>query len=489
MSNAGFRSLVLLAMLAGCSSAPNTLRPEVRLPETFEAPLEVARTGVPLERWWTGYHDPQLERLVDQALTNAPDAKSARARLEEALAVRQGALAAFGPQGELQASTDRTNTTLISGPAAILIPGVGPVTLDNSGVTKSYNADFSVSWEIDLFGRRRAAKGKADAVLAAARFDFAAARASLAANVADQLFLARGLAIELEDAREDARIQRELARIAQKTSVSGVSSTSDAERAASLVAQADAVVLDLAGRVQSARRTALILIGRGADRVDSLPVLAEVATPPAVPAAAPGELLVRRPDVREAAEVMASAAGQLVLDKLARLPRLTLQPELGAGAGPGLGGPAISEFWSIGAGLTQPILDYPRLKTVIRAQGARVDEAVIAYEKVVQIGFGEAENALVELSSDEARVAWLTTGELEAHKVYQGAQANYAAGVADLTSVLQAERTWRSARTALTSAQVQALRRSVQAFKALGGGWSPDLYEPDEPASRNAAGG
>jgi outer membrane protein TolC len=359
----------------------------------------------------------------------------------------------------------------------VAIPGAGVITLDDSGATSSYGADFSVSWEIDLFGRRRAARGQADADLAAARFDYEAARTSLAANVADQLFQARGLAIQLEDAREDQRIQRQLDEVARGKAAHGVGSIADADQAAALVAQADAQAADLASRLHAARRALLVLVGHGVDPLESLPTPALAGTPPAAPATAPGDLLARRPDVRAAAEALASASGRLKLDRLALLPRLALQPDLGISAGPGFGGPATSEFWSIGLGLTQPILELPRLKTVIRAQGARVDQAVIAYERAVQTAYGEAESALVELSADEARVARLTSGEAEARSAYRGAQAGYAAGVGDLTSALAAERTWRESRSALTDARVQALRRSVQAFKALGGGWSPPAMD------------
>jgi NodT family efflux transporter outer membrane factor (OMF) lipoprotein len=481
--NRAIPSFALLSLLAGCALGPSPSRPDIRVPAAFEAPSDVTQPGVPLDRWWITYNDPQLERLVTRALVSAPDARSARARLEEAIAVRGGALAAYWPQGGLQGSAVRTNTHLLSGPSAILIPGAGPVTLDNSGTTESYNGDFSVSWEIDLFGRARAARGKANADLAVARFDYEATRTSLAANVADQLFQARGLAIQLEDAREEQRIQRGLADIARGRALHGVGSTADAEQTAALVAQADAQVTDLASQLHLARRTLLVLVGQGVDPLESLPAPAEAGTPPAAPATAPGELLARRPDVREAAQALASASGQLKLDKLALLPRLTLNPDLGISAGPGFGGPATSEFWSIGVGLTQPIFDLPRLESAIRAQGARTEQAVIAYEKVVQTAYGEAENALVALSADEARVALLTTGEAEALSAYRAARADYAAGVEDLTSALQAERTWRTARTALTGARVQALRRSVQAFKALGGGWSPDA-SPVRQASR-----
>ena len=98
---------------------------------------------------------------------------------------------------------------------------------------------------------------------------------------------------------------------------------------------------------------------------------------------------------------------------------------------------------------------------------------MIAYEKAVQTAYGESDNALVQLGSDEERVRLLKTGEAEGLSAYNASKKRYQAGIDDLTTVLTAERTWRSARTALTSAEVQALRRSVQAFKALGGGWTP----------------
>ncbi len=216
-----------------------------------------------------------------------------------------------------------------------------------------------------------------------------------------------------------------------------------------------------------------MLVGRGADPLDSLPTPASAGAPPQVPASVPGELLATRPDVREAAEKLKSASGTLKLDELALFPKFTLQPGAGLSSSVQFGSALTTDFWSIGLGAAQPILDLPRLKAEIRAQGARADQAAIAYEKTVQTAYGEAENALVGLSSDEARIRLLTTGEIQAHSALDASRRGYAAGFTDLTAVLTAERTWRSARTALTSAEVQALRRSVQAFKALGGGWAP----------------
>jgi outer membrane protein, multidrug efflux system len=475
-----FAALLLLSpLLASCALGPRIRAPDAHLPAAFEAPEAVTAPGVDLDRWWSAYHDPQLETLVDQALTTAPDARSAVARLAEARAVRSSALSAFDPQGALQGSSSLTDTHTLSGPGPIVIPAVPGVfpgasfDLSPSGYTYNQGANFNVSWEVDLFGRRVATRRKANADIAAARFDYEASRTSLAANVADQLFQARGLAIQLDDARESARIQKQLLNVAQVKADHGLGAQSDADQVAAQTAQTDAEVADLESELHAARRTLLVLLGRGADPLEGLPVPAEAGAPPKVPTTVPGALLARRPDVQEAYEKLHSATGQLKLDELALFPKFTLQPGVSLSSSNVTGSSIVSDAWSIGLGAALPILDRPRLQAEIRAQGARADQAVIAYEKAVQTAYGEAESALVELTSDELRVRLLTSGERQGRSAYDAARKRYAMGMDDLSSVLTAERTWRTARTALTGAQVQALRRSVQTFKALGGGWTP----------------
>jgi outer membrane protein, multidrug efflux system len=475
---------MLLPLLAGCALGPPVPKPDVHTPVAFEAPTDVTQPGVPLDHWWTTYNDPQLEALISLAMVNAPDARTAEAKLEEALAVRAGALAGYGPQGSLQGSAVDTYTNVLQGPPPIpLGPGLPSISFTNAGSTQNYGLNFDVTWEIDVFGRERAARGKANATLAAARLDDVATLTILQAEVADQLFQARGLAIQLEDAREANKIDEELADIAQKKADHGLGSSADAQQAAATAAQSLAEATDLEANLHAARRTLLVLVGKGVDPLATLPADAVAGTPPALPVTVPSDLLARRPDVREAAQQIRVASGQLKLDELALFPKFALQPGVGLTSEPLFGALLTSNVWSIGVGVIQPILDLPRLKTVIRSSSAQADQAVIAYEKAVQAAYGESENALVLLSSDEQRVKILTTGEAQARFAYDAARKRYAYGIDDLTSTLSTERTWRLARTALTGAEVQALRESVTAFKALGGGWSPGPV-PEQQAAR-----
>ena len=467
----------LLPLLAACAVGPHIPHANAPLPTAFESQPTPAPARVQIDHWWSLYNDPQLESLVEQALRTAPDARSAMSRLEQAKAVRSSALSSFWPQGQVQGQFDRTGTTALQG-GVINFPvsptQTIPLDVANQGITDNYGGNFNVTWELDLFGRAAATRKKANADLSAARFDFEASRTSLAANVADQLFQARGLAIQLEDAKEETAIEQQLATVAQKKAQFGLGPLSDAQETASQLAQSQAQVADLTTQLHAARRTLLVLVGRGGDPVDSLPAnAADVGVAPAIPTSVPAQLLARRPDVREAAAQIASAKGAYRVDELALFPTFNLTPGVGLTSASELGAATTTDTWTLGASVLQPILDIPRLMAQIKVQGQQATQAVIAYEKAVQTAYGESDNALVQLGSDEERVRLLKTGEAEGLSAYGASKKRYQAGIDDLTTVLTAERTWRSARTALTGAEVQALRRSVQAFKALGGGWTP----------------
>ncbi len=159
------------------------------------------------------------------------------------------------------------------------------------------------------------------------------------------------------------------------------------------------------------------------------------------------------------------------LAELDFFPRFTLNPGLGLTAQRGTLD-ATTGFWSIAAGLTVPVLDRPRLQAQLDAEGARAEQAVLAYERTVQTAFAEADQALVRLQADRRRVDLLAAGEGRARAAYDAALKRYELGFADLQQLLDAERAWRATRAALTGARVDALQRSVQVFQALGGGWS-----------------
>lgn len=456
-----------LMALTGCVTPRKA---EVATPAAYEAPAGPPAGALALDRWWTAYDDPELTALVEQALARNPDVRTARSRLDEVKAQRVGAVLQYLPQGDATASGRRTETDQISGTVAN-IPG-----FSNSGTSEQYAANFNVSWEVDPFGRGIIAYKAASAEVDRVRFGYEAARALIAAQTADAWFQARGLAIQLADARETVRIQQQLYDTAAKRAALGIAATSEPDRIAGDLARSQAQAAGLEAQLQIQKRVILILAGRMVEPTANLNAPPSVGAAPAVPAAVPSELLERRPDIRQAQAALRSQVSQQRLAGLAFFPSFVLSPGIGWQKVIQPSFRSESRSWSIGGSVTQPILSIPRLLADWKIQGARTEQAVTAYEKSVQTAFQEAESALVALDADRRGVALLADGEARARRAYEASRLGYERGLTDLNTVLGAEQSWRATRAALTSAQVQALRRSVQAFKALGGGWPAQQY-------------
>jgi outer membrane protein TolC len=175
--------------------------------------------------------------------------------------------------------------------------------------------------------------------------------------------------------------------------------------------------------------------------------------------------------VRQAQAAVRSQVNQKILAQLAFFPTLTLTPGVGWQKIKQPGFASESKSWTWGGTLIQPVLSLPRLLADLKAQDARTEQAVIAYEKTVQTAFQESESALVNLDADRRRVACSPTARRARRRGYEATRIGYERGFNDLSTTLQAQQNWRVIRAQLTAAQVQALRRSVQAMKALGGGW------------------
>ena len=503
----GATALSAAITLGGCAGG-GISHPTTVMPAAFQGggKSDSALSPQALDAWWTLYNDPQLSALIEEALKNSPDARTGLERIAESMAARSQTLAAYLPQGDLQGQAQQQHTSESVGGLGVTTglttggtgttgtggTGVGGSTagsgtyLTTAGSLQTYAAAFNVTYELDLFGRRRAAKRAADADLWTQRFDYEATRSSLATNVANDLFQARGDAIQLAEARETYRIAKQLADSADVSAAHGLTSTSDAARLESDTATDAAEVARLEGVARAARRTLLDLIGRGVAPVESLPVEPVALPPPAPPMTTPGLLLARRPDVREAQAKLQSAAGTLDLDKLGLFPDFSLAPALELAKTTGAYD-SFSTIWTVGLNATMPVLDRPRLLAIVRGQRARGEEAVIAYEKAVQDAYRDAENGLNTVDADRRRVASLQIAVDRARFAFDAKRKGYDLGLTDLTTLLTSETTWRQARLTLSTAQVDALVDSATLFQALGGGWSPPPLPPIRAYAQNAS--
>ena len=301
------------------------------MPAAFEAPTDVTQAGVPLDHWWTVYNDPQLEGLVDEALVDAPDARTARARLEEAVRGALGSALRLQPAGRPQARPRRPTADDSARRRSINLGPLGSILAHQQPARPNQELlNFDVSWEIDLFGRRAATRRKANADLAAARFDYEATPHQPGGQ-------RRRLAVPGprpgDPARRRPRDRPHRARAGRHRPQQGRSwpgrrsptPTRPRRRPPSPTPRSPT------WRASCTPRAAPCWCwsARASIRWRACRRRAEAGAPPPVPASVPGELLARRPDVREAAAKLRSATGQLKLDELALFPKFTLTPGVG----------------------------------------------------------------------------------------------------------------------------------------------------------------
>lgn len=480
----GLGRVVVIGCLAMAACAPSIHLPApvTTLPATFEGTGGGSASGE-LDSWWAGFEDPQLSELIGQALSNGFDTRLAFGRLREARAVRSRAIRDTGPTGNLSASYSRPYTTLLSsnlpafdlggagGGTAGSVDGLGDL-FNPTGPINNYALSLNASWEIDVFGRLSAARRQARETFAAEALDYQATRISVAADIASYLFQARGEAAQLDNARQSQRISGELADAARLGVERGLIAGGDAARLETDEANARAEVVRFSNALDISKRQILVLLGRGTAPLASLTIKPDLTAPPPPPAMVPGALLARRPDVRVAEMRLAAAATQVRVDRLSLFPRINLNPGAAfSSTNSPLGATAIA--WTIGAGLASPVLDRPRLLATLRITEARGEQAVIQYERAVQTAYQEADRAFASVAANRERSTALDRAEARSRYAFDAARTGYRIGVTDLTALLQAEQAWRGARIAAINQRTLALRDTVAAYRALGGGWTP----------------
>jgi NodT family efflux transporter outer membrane factor (OMF) lipoprotein len=288
MTSATFVGAIVaaVALLAGCASPGPAVAPKAAMSAT-DAGASATDTPWPAAAWWTAWGDTALPALIDTALARQPALQAVQARLVQAQAAADVADAARAPQlsGSIDLSDQRfTKNGIIPPPLA------GALKWNNS-------AQIGAGWELDLFGRQRAALDAAIGQLNAGRADAQAARVLLAANVASAYVnLAR-----LVDAREiadEAIAQREQVLVLVRQRISaGLDTTVELRQAEGFIAQTRTEREALDEAIVRGRHALAELTGQGPDALASLaPRLAPVKGI-ALPSALPADLLGRRADL------------------------------------------------------------------------------------------------------------------------------------------------------------------------------------------------
>ncbi len=456
------RSAALAALiLAGCTVQPDYQRPALELPQAWKD--SVPRPATP-SRWWDIYADPGLDRLIDEALAQNADVLVALARVDEARAMLGEAQSAFRPQLDAGA---RAGRSLSSAATGLLPPGT-------QRERDHYRASLNVSYEIDLFGRLRAASGAARAELAASEALRDAVRLALTSRVANSYFGLLALDAQVELTRRALALREESLALQRRRREAGVISDFDLRQLEAEAATLRAQLPPLERDRQSEEAALAALLGRAPRAVfeGALPraALADAPFATAVPQGLPSELLLLRPDLVEAEQRLVAANARVAVARAAHFPTISLTGFLGsesAELGDLFTGPA--GIWSFAAALAQPIYGGGRLEAQRDAAAARERAALAQYQGTVRNAFREVRQALAAQAGARESLEAQTARVRALEETLRLAKLRYSSGIASQLDVLDAQRGLLAAQTA----RVEALRAQRAAvadlYRALGG--------------------
>lgn len=459
-------SVLSAVLLPACSVAPvQPPVPSVPLTSAFAhgAPEPVA--GQALDgAWWAGYGDPALTALVEAALAANQDVAIALQRVAQARAGHEAQGSRLWPTVGLQASASRSESGL---PDAVKQGGQPD--------TRALRAGVDVAWEIDLAGGVRAARDAAQADAAAAEAGVGGARLLVASEVARQYFVLRGAEERLRIVQALAEAQRETANRVASRQREGEASAFDLDRARAEADALDAQVPPLRMLAGVTQTRLAVLLGRnpsarvvGEGTAFAWPALREIGS------GQPSDLLRRRPDLiaaesRVAAETLRGAEARaqwwpkLFVSALfgredLRLNAMDLAPV---------------HFSNVALAFATPIFNAGRIDAGIRAQSARAEEALLAWQKAVLVAVQEVEDSLLVRAEETERAAALARTADHRRRSLQRAESLQREGQIDLLVLLDVQRSVLASELALSDSRLQQALADVQLYKALGGGFAP----------------
>jgi NodT family efflux transporter outer membrane factor (OMF) lipoprotein len=424
--------------------------------------------------WWSRFGDPILTELVGKALDQNLDIAQSVARVTQARAGLRQANAALLPSGTVSGSAAavKLSQDTLQG-RQITASGVGRN-------TESYEANLGASWEVDLFGGLRRDREASFEEYQASRAGVAAARLSVAAEVADTYIAVRGLQARMAVATEQVSTQQRLVDTIDLQYRKGVAAELQLRQAQGVLAQVKGTVPVLQLALDSTLNALDVLMGAqpGTYRTQ---LAAPVAIPdaPAITAiGSPADLLQRRPDLIIAERRLAASNARIGSAISEYYPKFSLSGLLGTAAtGPSnlLTGSATQAQGVFG--LRWRLFDFGRVDAEIASARGANAEALAAYRLSVLRASEDVENAFSALVNREQQQGILLDGETALARAQQSSMAAYKGGVVSLIEVLDADTRLLQTRDSLAQARTESARAAVASFRSLGGGW--DVTKPD----------
>ena len=474
------RSIVIVMtflLLGGCAIGPDYRKPEIASPPAWIVDQKIAQ-DMANTAWWEQFNDPTLNELIRTALQENRDLRVATSRVEEFYGRYGATRADLFPQIGYGGNAGRGQISE-KGPLGYS-PGAG-------SPQSSYQANFSASWEIDVWGKLRRATEAAKADLAAAEDIRSGVILSLVTSVATAYIDLRSLDQQLDIARQTVKLREESVRLFEIRFKGGNISEMELSQVKSAYYAALASIPELEKRVRQQENFICLLLGRNPGPISRGKVLGEI-TLPAVPAGLPSDILARRPDIRQAEQQLIAANARIGVAKAQYFPSISLTGLFGT-ASTDLGNlfHGGTRAWNFTGNITGPIFNFGKIKGDVKAATAIQQQALYTYERAIQNGFREFEDSLID--QDRTRL------QLDAQKMQVEALATYARlsriryenGYTSYIEVLDAERSLFNGQLTYAQTQDVLLRSLVNLYKASGGGWvveADKLSRPPAPVSQ-----
>jgi multidrug efflux system outer membrane protein len=475
-------ALVLLCLAAACMVGPRYSRPAAPAPAPdawkTQPPWEEAapKDSIPKGEWWQIFHDPALDAYEQQLLQANQSLIAARDHLDQARARARVSTADMFPQLSTDPSALRergSGNRPLNGQVPTIVNGVPQPILPYT--QNVYTVPFSLSYEVDLFGRVRH-----NASLQSTAADLQNVQLVLTAELAADYFTLHELDAEIQVVQESVGYQRKGLDLVNNRHQGGIASGLEvAQQSALLDSTLSQLALVQQSRAQYEHAIAL-LVGQSASSL-SVPVAPLRAVPPPVPLGVPSDELQRRPDISTAERLMAYQNAQVGIARSAFYPHITLS---GSGGWQSrdlatlLNAPSL--FWSLGADTLEPIFQGGRNRANLAAARAAYDQSVANYRQSVLTAFQEVEDGVSNLSTLSQALVTQGAAVEDARRALAIANNRYIGGVTSYLDVITAETTLLTSERLRTQLLGQRMVSSVYLVKALGGGWDPSQLDREK---------
>jgi outer membrane protein, multidrug efflux system len=453
-------AMASLGFAAGCRVGPNYHRPVVKSPTAFRDLSEntqVQAASYADLPWWQVFQDPQLQELIRTALKQNYDLQLATERINSARAQVTVTRSSLFPQvqgnGNFAGGKDGNSQTKFN------------------FLTLTADAAF----QLDFFGRLRRATEASRAQLLATEDARQTVILTLVSDVASAYFALLQLDLQLQITRNTVAAQEASVKLTNLRIEHGVATKLDVLQAQQVLDSANAQIPDLERQIAQDENAISILLGNYPQAVKRGRSLVEQPLPPEVPPGLPSSLIERRPDIREAEQILVAANAEVGVAKAQFFPQISLTGSGGGafGRSSAFSGLMSSQTgtWSYGAQVGQPIFTGGALRGNLRLAQSQHQQALIAYQQAIQRAFGDVSDAIIAYQKfhqvrvrQEDSVADLQESVRLSNMRYKGGTTTY-------LEVLDGQRSLFSAELTLAQARGTEYQSLVQLYRALGGGW------------------